>query len=59
MEVVEFHKCSKCKAKYCEECGDVRHKLCYDCLGWDGESLGEDINEEDAWSFTWDEKQPN
>ena len=51
MEVVDVHDCSSCDAKFCDECGDVKHKLCYDCLGWD------DAGEEESWEGTseyWD-----
>ncbi len=54
MEVVEVHECSQCEAKFCEECGDVKRHLCYDCLGWDDEA------EEDLWKEeeAWDEDEP-
>jgi hypothetical protein len=44
MEVVEVHDCKECEAKFCEECGDTRSKLCYDCLGWEN-----DITSEEDW----------
>ena len=36
MEVVSVNEC-ECGAKFCDECGDVKRKLCYDCLGWEEE----------------------
>jgi len=55
MEVVTVHECSECGAKFCDECGDVKRKLCYDCLGWEdeGEGIGGDEDED------WDEDDPN
>ena len=46
MEVVAVHDCSECDAKFCDECGDIKNKLCYDCLGWEAEGGDEswDIN---------------
>ena len=41
MEVDEVHDCVECEAKFCEECGDVKSKLCYDCMGWEDDSLDE------------------
>lgn len=46
MEVVAVHDCSECDAKFCDECGDIKNKLCYDCLGWEAEGGDE----------TWDKK---
>jgi len=41
MDVAEVHTCVECDAKFCDECGDVKAKLCYDCMGWEDESLDE------------------
>jgi len=41
MKAAAVHKCSQCGAKFCDECGDVKHELCYDCLRWDDEGLDE------------------
>lgn len=49
MEVVTVHECSECGAKFCDECGDIRRRLCYDCLGWEVEGGDE----------SWDEKEPS
>ena len=49
MEVIEVFDCCECEAKFCEECGDNKKKLCYDCLGWvdDVDDWGEkDVDEE-------------
>ena len=35
MEVTETHECVECASKFCDECGDTKLKLCYDCLGWE------------------------
>ena len=34
MEVQEVNECKECDSKYCEECGDEKNMLCYDCQGW-------------------------
>lgn len=47
MEVVTVHDCSECGAKFCDECGDIRRRLCYDCLGWEVEGGEESWNEEE------------
>jgi hypothetical protein len=52
MEVVKVHECSRCEAKFCEECGDIKNRLCYDCLGWESEELGEDW-EDEGWNRSW------
>jgi len=41
MDVQELHDCKECEAKFCPECGDVKRGLCYDCLGWNDEEVGE------------------
>jgi len=50
MDVAEVHTCVECDAKFCDECGDVKAKLCYDCVGWEDESLDES---------EWDEEHLN
>lgn len=70
MEVVSVHEC-ECGAKFCDECGDVKRKLCYDCLGWEQEG-GEETGNEEEWASEdlgdedeewddedWDEDEPN
>ena len=50
LEIVETHKCKECEAKFCEECGNVKAEICFDCLGWmeNGEEnedwLDQDLN---------------
>jgi len=34
MEVSEVKECKECESKFCEECGDEKNSLCYDCQGW-------------------------
>ena len=58
MEAVEVFTCSKCEAKFCKECGDVKNKLCYDCQGWESEELGEGFEEED-WDRSWEGNEPH
>ncbi len=58
MEAVEVFTCSKCEAKFCKECGDVKNKLCYDCQGWESEELGEGFEEED-WDRSWEGNDPH
>lgn len=43
MEADTLYVCSRCGARFCDECGDLKRKLCYDCLRW------EDDDEEGAW----------
>lgn len=59
MEVVEIHECSECGTKFCEECGDVKSRLCYDCLGWDRGDLEESWEDGDDWDTIWDEEEPH
>jgi len=54
LEVVKVVECSKCGAKFCEECGDTKQELCYDCLGWDEEE-DELEEEEEEDEEDWDE----
>jgi hypothetical protein len=49
MDVTTVHSCSECGASFCEECGDVKHKLCYDCLGWKGTGEDELLDEGKDW----------
>jgi hypothetical protein len=48
MESQELHTCKECGATFCVECGETRHMLCYDCLGWTDEKLeeGDEFEEE-------------
>ena len=57
MEVVTVSECSNCGAQFCYECGDIKRKLCYDCLGW-GESDGDDTKYEECEDEDWDD-EPN
>jgi len=49
MEVAKVYRCRECGAMFCEECGDVEARICYDCLGW-----GE---EEEEWEEGWEEEE--
>ena len=51
MEVVSVHVCSDCGAKFCDECGDIKRKLCYDCLGWEDEGGDEIWGEEEDGDY--------
>lgn len=69
MEVANVNEC-ECGAKFCDECGDVKRKLCYDCLGWEeeGEEGWEDEEEswddeegsldDEDWEEDWKEDEP-
>ena len=57
MEAIEVHNCSNCESQFCKECGDVMGKLCYDCQGWESESLTEDW--EENWSRSWEGNEPH
>jgi len=57
MEAVAVNTCSECGAKFCDECGDIKNKLCYDCLGWDTEGEEESWDKDDFED--WDEEDPN
>jgi hypothetical protein len=37
MEASEVWTCVRCEAKFCEECGDIKAEICYDCIGWGDE----------------------
>ena len=58
MEAVEVYTCSKCEAKFCKECGDLKDKMCYDCQGWETENLGEGFEEED-WDRSYEGNEPH
>ena len=45
MEVIKVHECAECEAKFCDECGDIKRKLCYDCVGWDDDDKDEEWDE--------------
>ena len=47
MEVAGVYECSQCEAKFCDECSDIKHKLCYDCVGWEVEDLEETFDDDD------------
>ena len=57
LEATKIFICTKCGAKFCEECGDLKKKLCYDCTSWDEEEELED-NEEEEKDEDWDEWSP-
>ncbi len=44
LEVMKVFVCSRCGARFCEECGDVKRRICYDCLNWEED---EEYEEED------------
>jgi hypothetical protein len=48
LEVAKVMECSQCGAKFCEECGDVKKNLCYDCLGWNEEDEEEELEEDEG-----------
>jgi len=58
LEVVKVVECSQCGAKFCEECGDVKKKLCYDCLGWEEDEELEEDDEEEEDEEDWEEWSP-
>lgn len=58
MKVASVHECSQCGANFCDECGDVKKRLCYDCLGWEEEA--EEEWEEEEWEEEeeeWEEEE--
>jgi len=57
MEAVAVYECSRCGAQFCNECGDIKRKLCYDCLEWK-ESDGDDSEDLDD-KEDWDNDNPN
>jgi hypothetical protein len=58
MEVVEVFDCSRCDAKFCKECGNIKDKLCYDCLGWNSEQLDVDL-EDEGGADSWVDDEPH
>jgi hypothetical protein len=47
MEVIEVYNCKECEAKFCDECGNIKDLLCYDCIGWEENELdNEDWNDQ-------------
>lgn len=56
MSVASIHQCSQCGANFCDECGDVKRGLCYDCLGWEEEEVEEEWEEEE-WEEEWEEEE--
>ena len=58
MEVVEVFECSRCNAKFCKECGNIKDKLCYDCLGWNSEQLEVDL-EDEGGTDSWVDDEPH
>ena len=58
MEAVEVHTCSKCDAKFCSECGDLKNKLYYDCQDWNNDE--DDLGwEEEDWDRSWVDTEPH
>jgi len=56
---VQVHECSKCEAKYCDECGDIGKKLCYDCMGWEDEETDESGEKVNDWDNGWNDDEPH
>lgn len=59
MEAVDLYDCSGCGAKFCVECGDVEHKLCYDCVGWGDRELDEGWEKVEDWDDGWNDDEPH
>ncbi len=59
MEVIDVHECSQCEANFCDECGDTKRMLCYDCLGWEYEELDEGLDEIEDWNDGWNDDDPH
>jgi hypothetical protein len=59
MEVIKVIECSQCESKFCDECGDIKRKLCYDCVGWEPEDDDESDDDVDDWDDGWDGDAPN
>ncbi|MDH5201023.1 MAG: hypothetical protein OEW93_09065 [Candidatus Bathyarchaeota archaeon] len=59
MESTDLYDCSQCGAKFCAECGDLGHKLCYDCAGWEGRRLDESWEEVEDWDDGWNDDEPH
>lgn len=53
LEVAKVFVCSKCDARFCEECGNIKSKLCYDCLSWNEEDEEEKEDDEDEEWEKW------
>ena len=47
MDVQDVNVCKECDSKFCSECGDVKRRLCYDCLGWEDNEIDEDLKDEE------------
>jgi len=58
MEVIKVSECSQCESRFCDECGDLKRKLCYDCIGWDDEA-DDESDDIDDWDDGWDDNDPN
>jgi len=58
MEVIEVFDCSRCDAKFCKECGNIKDRLCYDCLGWNSEQLEVDL-EDEGGTDSWVDDEPH
>ncbi|MBC8224110.1 hypothetical protein H8E65_05945 [Candidatus Bathyarchaeota archaeon] len=59
MEAIKVTECSQCECKFCDECGDIKGKLCYDCVGWEDEADDESDADVDDWDDGWDDNKPN
>jgi len=44
--------------KFCKECGNIKDKLCYDCLGWNSEQLEVDW-EDEGGADSWVDDEPH
>lgn len=59
MEVVKVHECSECEAKFCDECGNLKRKLCYDCVGWEDDDKDEEWDKIKGFDDGWDDDDPH
>ena len=57
MEVIKDYECSQCEAKYCDECGDLKRKLCYDCVGWEDDDVDEEWDSFNDLDDSWDDDE--
>jgi hypothetical protein len=57
MEVIKVYDCSQCEAKFCDECGDIKRKLCYDCLGWEDDDVDEEWDSIEGLKDSWDDDE--
>ena len=57
MEVIKVYDCSQCEAKFCDECGDIKRKLCYDCLGWEDDDADEEWDSIEGLKDSWDDDE--